>query len=191
LAQSDPPTPQSDLYSLGVILQCMTTNGDISRNVPDDLLPSLFALDPRGRVANQSNVQRAHRGARPLLWDPRWHLRRVWIGHALGLGLTAVVSSWAGSSLASMRLKFELPFVPGAGMLHFSLIFDSYPGAAHYRVEYRSKETERWSLISEDSNYCGGLYERPVDQILLRQWLSRTKSVPFRIGIMYERSASS
>jgi serine/threonine protein kinase len=283
ILRGEPPTPQSDLYSLGVILQWMTTNGESSQNVPDDLLPSLLASDPKQRpasakqvadqigdwiatdeaiqesrlgpgdpLANQTNTQRSHGGTRPLLWD-RLNHRRAWIGHTLGLGLTAVASSWAGSSLASMRPKeesafipgfaasfnqnlrsskdlertnlqflpnvnsdskddsqradllspvqsgkwswlpiqeFQFPFVPKTGKLHFVVLYDCDPGMAHYRVECRASETDKWIVLAEGSNFFGGRYDRTVDLVLPRRLLSIAEKFQSRIGIMYERSSS-
>jgi hypothetical protein len=86
--------------------------------------------------------------------------------------------------------RVEFPFVPEAGLLHFILMFDCDPGNARYRVEYRSSDGESWNLVSEGSNYYGGLYERQVDIVLPRRLLTSTKNLQLRIGMMYRRPAS-
>jgi serine/threonine protein kinase len=294
ILRNEPPSPQSDLYSLGIILQWMTT-GVLERESTDKdwqrasqrlsdlrvdheglhrlepvrtLVSSLLHQDPAKRprdaktvidsLSSSSNseyqnlvLEPSHGGARPLPWD-RSPSRRRWIGHAMGLGLTAIASTWGGSIIAKSkpdRGKFFVPgtpssfekklflapldtkanlgFVPRAmyrwlpdyeqgsglqplrqgqwewlhvksielpdppyqiGLLQFTLIFDSDPGQAHYRVEGRlGLPTNPWLVLNKGTNLFGGLYIENVLAHLGPALLQGIVPIHVRLGMMYEQ----
>ena len=155
ILRNEPPSTQSDLYSLGIILQWMTT-GVLERQSTDKdwqrasqrlsdlraghpgiqrleplrtLVSSLLNHDPTKRprdaqavadsLSSSSNPeyqnlvsQQSHGGARPLPWDGS-PSRRRWLGHAMGLGLTAIASTWVGATVAKSKTDRSNIFVPG------------------------------------------------------------------------------
>jgi hypothetical protein len=74
-------------------------------------------------------------------------------------------------------------------LLQFTLIFDSDPGQAYYKIEGRlGPATNRWFLLSEGTNLFGGLYAENVLAHLAPELLQGIGPIHIRLGIMYDQA---